>query len=266
MSTNIEESEVSCIKKNAGIQAVAVREETFFVIKRALFFAEISGGAFDPTIAPLVKLWGFGKEEDSTAAAETLTPPDAIEIQKCLSLLGWREVLLDEGQRTVFLPRAGMALDLGGIAKGYAADYLAEFLRAEGVESAILDLGGNIYALGYKKTGSLLQRLRKTKWKIGVQDAHGERGQYTEVVEVSDQTVVTSGTYERYIEAGGKRFHHILSAATGAPVENGLASVTVIYENSADADALSTALFVLGESAGEQLLKRFPGVNVIYQR
>jgi thiamine biosynthesis lipoprotein len=138
-----------------------------------------------------------------------------------------------------------MALDLGAIAKGYAADEAARIIAAAGIPLGIIDLGGNIFAYGEKAGGGA--------WRIGIQDPLADRGSYLGFMDVRNKTVVTSGVYERFFETGGKRYHHILSTDTGRPAGTGLLSVTIIADHSIDADALSTAAFVLGYEAGAAL-------------
>jgi thiamine biosynthesis lipoprotein len=168
-------------------------------------------------------------------------------------MVNWRDLELRPGggaeQAAAFLRRPGMALDLGGIAKGYAADELAAILRENGVSGAVIDLGGNIYVYGTRPGKGGAAR----KWRVGIQDPLDTRGAYAGYIELDEGSVVTSGIYERFFEADGRRWHHIFDTAAGYPVENGLLSVTVAARFSIDADALSTALFVLGWEQGRAL-------------
>ncbi|MDR3139791.1 MAG: FAD:protein FMN transferase [Treponema sp.] len=253
MSANREDSDVALINRNAGIGPVAVREELVEVLAAALDYAERSGGAFDPTVGPLVKLWGIGGENPRI-------PGDA-EIREALALINWRDLLVDRAAGTAFLKRPGMALDPGAIAKGYAADEAARLLREAGIPGAIIDLGGNIFAYG-RKTGEGLGR--NEPWRIGIQDPLADRGVYIGILEIRSQSVVTSGVYERFFEAEGKRYHHILSVQDGRPVDNGLLSVTIIADHSTDADALSTAAFALGYAQGRALVESVPGAEAVF--
>ena len=149
-----------------------------------------------------------------------------------------------------------MAIDLGGIAKGYAADEAIRIFRQYGIKSALIDLGGNLYALGTKPDGK--------PWKIGLQNPFGTRGDIFATLHVVDKTLVTSGTYERYFVQDGKRYHHILDTSTGYPVENGLMSVTIISDSSIDADALSTTVFALGLKDGMELVERLKQVDAVF--
>jgi thiamine biosynthesis lipoprotein len=250
-----EVSEVVRINRNAGIAPVRVSAEMFDVLERALYYAELSGGAFDPTIGPLVMLWGIG------TPAERI--PDEAEIAGALSLVDWQDLVIDREAGTVFLKRPGMALDLGAIAKGYAADEAARLAREGGAGRGIFDLGGNILALGGRDNDGD-NRGEAASWRIGVQDPLGERGTYIGVLPVRDKSIVTSGIYERYFEAGGRRYHHILSTGDGRPVNNGLLSVTIIADYSIDADGLSTTVFALGYEKGRALVEALANTEAIF--
>jgi thiamine biosynthesis lipoprotein len=155
--------------------------------------------------------------------------------------------VIDRERGSLFLRRSGQALDLGAIAKGYAADEAVRIMAQARVLGGLIDLGGNIVVYGEKEG--------KTPWRIGIQDPLENRGAYLGVLEVRNKSVVTSGVYERFLELEGKRYHHILSAQTGYPVENGLLSVTVVADHSVDADALATAAFALGYEPGKNLVE-----------
>jgi thiamine biosynthesis lipoprotein len=237
------------INLSAGIGPVRVNDEVIYVLERALFFAELSGGGFDPSIGPLVKLWGIGSENPRV--------PEPEEIARALSLVNWRDVVIDRENKTVFLKTRGMALDLGGIVKGYAADQALEIIKAAGVRGALIDLGGNIVVYG-KKAG------KAAPWRIGIQDPYNERGEFTGIVEIEEGALVTSGGYERFFEEEGRRYHHILSTKTGYPVENDIVSVTIVQRGAArdaamEADALSTALFALGYEESSEFIADLAG-------
>jgi len=248
MSANLDASEIGRINLMAGKEAVTVSEETYNVIEQALYYGDISKGTFDITMEPVVKLWKIGTDEARV--------PSENELNQALTKVDYRLVELDEDNKTVFLPEEGMGLDLGGIAKGYAADELVKLLVNEGVSSAMLNLGGNVFAMGSKLDG--------TDWNIGIQNPFDERNQYFGIASIKDKTVVTSGPYERYFEENGKRYHHIFNTTTGMPVENDIASVSVISNTSIDGDALSTTLFALGVKEGIQLVETLDGVECIY--
>ncbi|MDR0540110.1 MAG: FAD:protein FMN transferase [Spirochaetaceae bacterium] len=259
-SPSIDGSDINRINRLAGIAPTQVSAETLFVLKTARLFAEHSGGAFNPCIGPLVSLWGIGTENERV--------PAPAEIDAALPLLDFHELHIDDEMGTVFLAKAGMALDLGAIVKGYAADEAARILREKGVKRAIIDLGGNITVLGGKQTGILPGK--EAPWHIGIQNPAEKRGIYSMIIPCRNTTLVTSGTYERFFEQGGKRYHHILSMKDGFPVDNELQSVTIAGSlegrpsASMFADALSTSVFALGYTAGLTLLKEFPGFEAIF--
>ncbi|MFW5827020.1 MAG: FAD:protein FMN transferase, partial [Alkalispirochaeta sp.] len=233
------------VNRAAGDEAVAVSEDTFAVLERALEFSQISDGAFDVTIWPLVRLWAIG-------SGGTSVPPEE-EIEAARDAVDYRRLELDAEQRTVYLPENGMGVDVGAIAKGYAADEAARILREAGVEHALLDFGGNILVIGDKPDD--------TPWRIGVQRPDAERTRYLGIVAATDKTVVTSGPYERFFVQDGERYHHILDADTGYPARNGIQQVTIIADRSIDADALSTATYIMGIEEGLALVESLEGVE-----
>jgi len=248
MSVNIPSSDISRVNAAAGTEPVIVHEETFKVIERALYYAEFSGGAFDLTVGPLVSLWGIGKEEQRIPLRQ--------EILDALPLINWRNVELDRQKKSVFLKIKGMSLDLGAIAKGYAADEAVKIIKRGGVKRAIIDLGGNIVVLGEKKDGSL--------WNVGIQNPDKNRGDVIGFLQLTEKTIVTSGVYERFFEENNQRYHHLFDPSRGYPAKNGLLSVTLITDISMDADALSTALFVLGYEEGKKLIASLPGTEAFF--
>lgn len=241
-------SELIAVNQAAGVKPVAVSEDTYHVIEVAKQYAEASDGAFDITVYPVVALWGIGTEQARV--------PGAGEIAAALEKVGYQDLVLDPAARTVFLKRPGMGLDLGGIAKGFAADRTAEKLKSLGVSRGIINLGGNIIALGAKMDGS--------PWKIGIQNPLSDRGEYIGIVDVTNRTVVTSGVYERYFEKDGKRYHHILNTQSGYPADSGLSGISILADSSIDADALSTTCFVLGVDKGLEFIKNKPGVDALF--
>jgi len=247
MSVNIHNSEVSKINQNAGAKEVQVSEDTFYVIKKGLHYAKISDGLFDISIGPLVKLWGIGTENAHLPSEE--------EIKRTLSKVGYKNIIVDDQSMTVKLKETGMSIDLGGIAKGYAADKLAKYLKSRNIKSAVINLGGNVYALG--------NNVNSRPWRIGIQNPFKERNTSVGIVKVSEKTVVTSGIYERYFEEDGKTYHHILDPFTGYPADNDLAGATIICESSTDADALSTAVFVKGKDKAADFIKNLDGVEAV---
>ena len=210
------------------------------LIETALTISDATDGAFDPTLAPVLDAWGFTKDEHRV--------PSADELKELLSHTGCGKVALEktaDGWTVTLLD--GAQLDLGGIAKGYAAGRVRELLRDAGVTSAIVSLGGNVAAVGKKPDGSA--------WTVGLQDPD-EPEAYFGTVSIEDACVVTSGAYQRYFEEDGVRYHHILDPVTGRPAESGITSVSVVAKDDTLADALSTALFVMGLDAGAEFQKR----------
>ena len=228
---------------------VQVSPETYRVVESAIGLAEITGGLFDPTIGEIVRLWGIGTEEERI--------PDRIRIEEALVGVGYQSALQLLGDRN--LRRLSRAeLDLGGIAKGYAADEAALVLQAQGFESGLVSVGGDIAVFGEKPDGSL--------FRIGLQDPLRERGRYLAILEDTDIAVVTSGDYERYFELDGERYHHIIDPETGRPGESDLHSVSVIAESAMVADALATAFFLLGSEGSLALADKLEAVEVVLVR
>jgi thiamine biosynthesis lipoprotein len=248
------------INQNAGFAPVKAPQDLLEVLEQARGYAELTGGAFDPTIGPLVNLWGIGTEGERV--------PSRDEIAEALALIDWRDLIIDRAGGTAFLRRGGMALDLGAIAKGYAADEAARLAKEAKAARAIIDLGGNVLAIGGRTPdrGAPIrgEKSEALPWRIGIQDALAERGVYIGVLLAQDKAGVTSGVYERYFESDGKRYHHIFSTKDGYPVDNGLVSVTIVTNRSIDADAFSTAIFALGYEQGMALLKTIPNTEAIF--
>jgi thiamine biosynthesis lipoprotein len=252
MSVTIQDSEVSLINSNAGKQPMRVHDDTFEVIEKALEYSSLSNGVFDITIYPIVKLWGITSEHPKV-------PTDA-EIQEKLRFVGYGNVILNKENKTVYLQKEGMGIDLGAIAKGYAADEVARVLKEEGVAHALINMGGNVVAIGGKPNGQ--------PWRIGIQDPRSDGVQrHIAVVEVMDGSVVSSGDYERYnvevYRKTGKRYHHIFDPSTGYPASSGLMATTVVAPYSIDADALSTIIFVMGPEKGLELVNQMEGVDAM---
>lgn len=247
MTVNKEKSEVILINENSGINSVQVSPDTFYVIQKAKKYSDLSGGAFDLTVEPIVKLWGIGTENARVPKQE--------EIDALLGLVDYNDVLLDESTNQVKLNREGQAIDLGAIAKGYAGDEVKKILKEHGIKTAFVNLGGNVVTLGSKLDGS--------PWRIGVQNPLDERGKHIAVIEVVDETLVTSGNYERYFIEDGKRYHHIIDPKTGYPAEAGIISSTIVTNSSIDADALSTSVYVLGLEKGMELIESLENVEAV---
>lgn len=202
-------------------------EEASSLMKQALEICRRTDGALDLSIYPIVRAWGF-----TTGSYQV---PDEAEIQALLPLVDYRKIQYDAATGTVTLPE-GMEIDLGSVAKGYAGQLAAQMLREHGVQSALLNLGGNVQTVGAKPDGS--------PWQIGIKDPQGEDAMM--VLSVEDQAVVTSGGYERYFEQDGQTYWHIMDPSTGHPADSGLISVTIVGDEGVVCDGLSTALFVMG--------------------
>lgn len=240
-----EESEVSRIN-NAQGNPVEVSPDTATLVKKGLYYGKLSGGAFDITIGSVSKLWDFKSEDPA--------PPDPAAIAAALTHVDYKKVVV-EGN-TVTLQDPAAALDLGAVAKGYIADRLKDYLEGEGVRHALINLGGNVLAVGDKPDGS--------SFNIGIQKPFDESGIPLTSVRIDDKSIVTSGTYQRFFERDGSLYHHILDPASGYPCNNGLASVSIITDSSLTADALSTTCFVLGPEKGMSLVNQLENVEAVF--
>lgn len=244
-SRTIETSDISRINAAKGTP-VEVDPETAALIKKGIYYGELSEGTFDISIAPLSILWDINQNTG------TLPPQAAIDEAK--SHVNHKNILVEGTIVTLTDPNA--SIDLGGIAKGYIADKLKEYLLGEGIEHGLINLGGNLITIGTKPNGS--------NFHIGIQKPFDEQNAAITTVDVHNQSVVSSGTYERYFEMDNKIYHHLLNPATGYPYENNLLQVTIISDQSVDGDALSTACFGLGLEKGSALIERLDGVRAIF--
>jgi len=243
LDVNEEGSELYRLAENAG-EWVDISLETAEVLELAGEYYAISNGYFDVTAAPLVELWnvnggGYLPAEAEIKAAAAFVDGSALQVDGCRARL----------------ELTGMKADLGGIAKGYIADKVKEHLIAHGVEHAVVDLGGNVVLIGTKPDGS--------KYNVGVKDPLNKDGMLLATIQGSDESMVTSGIYERFFEVDGKRYHHIIDPFTGAPSESDLAGVTIVSRNSAQADALSTACLLLGREAAMKLIEETEGAEAL---
>lgn len=228
------DSDIARLNAAAGAGAVAVDGDTAALLTTANAVAEESGLAFDPVLCPVMDAWGFGSTESETTAVHRV--PSQAELDTLLPLT--RDLPVVEAAAAA-LPLPGQAVDLGAIAKGAAASYVVDALTQNGVENAIIALGGNITALGTRPDGD--------PFRVYVRDPRGEGEDYLCLIALPDGlTCSTSGGYERYFVADGVTYHHIIDPADGYPAQSGLLSVTVVADDPALADAWSTALFVLG--------------------
>lgn len=244
-SNKIEDSEISRIN-SAGGNPVVVSDETVTLLRKAIYYGDLSNGAFDVTIAPVSNLWDFHAE------APALPAPEAI--YEAASHVDYKNILIDGNTVRLLDPYA--SIDVGGIAKGYIADILKKYLKEQGVKHAVINLGGNVLAMGSRLDGS--------DYNIGIQKPFDMTGEPITSVRISNKSVVTSGTYQRYFEADGKLYHHILDPNTGYPCENNLTSVTIITNSSLTADALSTTCFLLGYDKSMRLIEQLDNVDAVF--
>lgn len=241
LSVTEEGSEIYAANHAGGAPA-ALSEEVSALLERALALCGSTGGALDLTIYPVLRCWGF--------TTDSFRVPEEGELAALLERVDYRRVSLEGNVLT--LPE-GMELDLGAVAKGYTGSRLAELLKGEGVTSAILELGGNVQALGARPDGS--------PWRVGIQSPEGSG--YAGVLEVTDRAVVTSGGYQRFFEQDGQVYWHILDPADGYPARSGLASATVVAEDGLLCDALSTAFFVMGAEKAARYWRENGGFDFI---
>ena len=240
------DSEISAVNRAAGTGAVPVSQDFLEALRQGLQLANLTDGLFDPTVGPLVKLWGIGSDKAHVPSPE--------QIRSVLRLVGWRDVVLDEQAKTVTLRRPGMTLDFGAILKGFAAVETGRTLSAHGVRSAVVDVGGSVLALGSRPDGAA--------WRIGIQTPAALTGIFLGLVEVSDEVVNTSGSYEQFLMKNGRRYQHIIDPHTGYPVDNGVESVTVIANRLHNADGPTLAILALGVEKGLAFANRL-GVDVV---
>ena len=233
---------------------VAGTEDTFQIsdplaelIRKGLYYSELSEGAFDIAIEPLTSLWDFTAEDPQV-------PEDRL-IQKALTKCDYHNVSVSDNNE-VILKTEDTAIELGAIAKGYIADRLKDYLISQGVKSAIINLGGNVLCIGGKPNDS--------SFKIGIQKPFADRSETIAVMDIKDKSVVSSGGYERCFEQDGTLYHHLLNPRTGYPYDNGLIAVTIISDESVDGDALSTTCFALGLEDGMKLAESLDNVQAFF--
>lgn len=219
--------------------------ETEELLEIALSYNRLSNGLFEPSIGPVSSLWNFHAEDPTV-------PEDAL-IQAALPLVNAENLHLSNHTITM---DTGMMLDLGAISKGYIADRIKEYLIEQGVKSAVIDLGGNVLCIGSRPDG--------TPFQIGIRQPFQDTNTAAAVLSITDQSVVTSGIYERCFEENGVLYHHLLDPATGYPCDNELASVTILSDHSVDGDALSTSCFLMGMEQGMELIDSLPDVYAIF--
>lgn len=247
-SKTISDSEIAQINQNSMHgNTTAVSDETMELIQYGLHYSDLSNGVFDITIGNLSALWNFDDNSEGVL-------PDDREIQAAVSDIGYEQV--QTGNQEVFITNPNTSIDLGGIAKGYIADRLKEYLLENGVKSGIINLGGNVLLIGSKPD--------KTNYHIGIQRPFGSQGDTSVIINDRNISIVTSGIYERYFSHNDKIYHHILDIKTGYPVQNNLYSVTILSEHSVDGDGLSTTAFALGLEEGKKFIEAMDNVEAVF--
>ncbi len=239
------DSDISSINQ-AGGKPVQVHDETRELIEKGIAYSARSDGKFDLTIGKLTKLWDF--------QTDTPTLPDADKIANAVKTIGYENVQIRGNEVTLLNP--DIEIDLGGIAKGYIADKMKEYLISKNITSGMINLGGNVLTIGEKQNGDA--------YTIGLQKPFDQTGTAIASVKIKDQTVVTSGTYERYFKQDGILYHHILDPKTGYPYDNELSSVSVICKHSVDGDALSTTCFALGLEKGMAFIESLEDTEAVF--
>lgn len=257
-----EDSDIYNINHSDG-QSVEVDPDTYFLLSKSLEFCEETNGAVDITVAPLMDAWGFtaksaisklDSSEDLNGIVLNTSKPSDETLNALLENVDYHNVILEDSNH-VRLSNPNSQVDLGFIAKGFIADKLKEYLVENSVEHAVISLGGNIVVIGSKPDGS--------DYNIGIKDPDNT-GDIIDSVKVSDKSIVTSGTYERYIEYDGIKYHHILDTKTGYPVDNNIKSVTILSDSSMEGDALSTICLILGEEKSKLLLDKYNSKAIFY--
>jgi thiamine biosynthesis lipoprotein len=251
-SMRLPDSEISMLNAAAGAEWAKISRDTYAVLAASVNAARLTDGAFDPTIGAVTLLW-------QNMLADGKIPGD-YEISEAVMKTGFAKLSLSAPDGA-FLDIPGGAIDLGGVAKGYASAEVRDYLREKGVTSALIDLGGNVVAMGGRAERGETER---APWRVGIQHPAKPRGTPICVLEISEGAVVTAGVYERFNEVGGRRYTHIFVPQTGRPVDGELESATVVSNDPTQADALSTAFMVMGEHEALRLLSVIPGCDAVF--
>ncbi|MDR2899112.1 MAG: FAD:protein FMN transferase, partial [Clostridiales bacterium] len=246
LSRSVLDNDIDRINQESGIKPVQVSKDTLFIVEKSMEYSQLSGGLFDISVGPLVSLWNITGGQGHF--------PNDEERKQAMDLVNYEDIEI-EGD-SVFLQKPGMKLNLGAIAKGYIADCIKTTLINEGVNSAVINLGGNVLLIGENPEGD--------GFNIGLQNPMGETGSYFAVLTEREKSIVSAGSYERNFTYEGKLYHHILNPITGYPADNSLVQVTVISDESIVGDALSTTAFLMGLEEGIKLIENTPGVEAIF--
>jgi thiamine biosynthesis lipoprotein len=242
-SVNVESSDVAKINAADG-KPVEVSDDTYELIQKSLEVSRQTDGLFDISVYPLVCAWGFTTDEYRV--------PDQSEIAEKQKLIDYKKIILSDGNKVQIA--SGMEIDLGGIAKGYLSQKLMELFREGGATAAVISLGGNVQTMGEKPDGE--------PFVVGIANPQDSSEVYG-TMEIGEKAVITSGAYQRYFEQGGKTYHHIMDVRTGEPAESDLGSVTVISDEGETADALATALYVMGKEKAIQFAKANQNIQLV---
>ncbi|WP_195953703.1 FAD:protein FMN transferase [Clostridium saudiense] len=235
-----ESSEVSSINENASNGFIKISNDTFEILKKSIYYSKLTNGIFDITIAPLVKAWAINSDNPTILSKE--------KIDELIDLVDYEDVILNENNSTVMLLRKNQKIDLGGIAKGYIADKIIDFYKENNIDSAIINIGGNIKVLGQKDENSF--------WSIGIYEPKKHSEKIICSIEAKDKSIVTSGGYERAFSYNGELYCHILNPKTGYPIKSDLKSITIVSDKSIDGDSLSTPLFIMGKNKAYEFMKK----------
>lgn len=245
MSPSIEGSDIYTLNKKAGVESLKINPSTMRVIEKGFEYHSITKEAFNIGLGSLIELWGIGKDWQKVPTAE--------EISFAKDHIDLNQLELSKEKMTAFIKDPNMLLDLGGIAKGYSVDEAVRILKENGVNSGIVNLGGDVYALGSKSDGS--------PWRIGINNPEIGATNSIARISVTDKSVVTSGDYERYFIENDIRYHHIIDPKTGTPANSGVVSVTIVSDKSIDGDVIATSALILGVDEGLKLIESRPGVE-----
>lgn len=246
LSSHNTDSDIYKLNNSDNKINVKLNTDALNCIKKAIHYSELSNGLFDPTIGSVSLLWDF-----SSNTKKNQLPNDNI-IKENIDYVDYKNISINNNLISI---QKNSKIDLGAIAKGYIADRVKEFLSSKGVKSAIINLGGNVLTIGKKG---------EFPFKIGIQNPEKNRNEIIGTIKVDDKSVVTSGTYERFIEVNGKKYHHILNPKTGYPEENDILQTTVVSNYSVDGDALSTTIFLLGKEKGIELINNMPETEACF--